>query len=244
VVRAMWDNAPLLRSIASALSFFSVVAILYVAGHYVVHQPQLLPIHRVRLVDAPERVIPADVLVVMQREVRGNFFTVDLEKIRHALEKLSWVRNVNVRREFPNSLTIQFEEHQPLARWNDVALVNLQGEVFEAQTTQVLPRFIGYQGSSAEMTQQYAAFSAKLAALDLKVTQLTLSPRHAWQMHLDNEMVVELGREFMGQRLSRFVSVYPYSLGVVQDVFAQKGVGAAVVDMRYRHGFAVRMKHG
>ncbi len=241
----MWDNAPLLRSIASALSFFSVVAILSVAGHYVVHQPQLLPIHRVRLVDAPERVIPADVLVVMQREVRGNFFTVDLEKIRHALEKVSWVRNVNVRREFPNSLAIQFEEHQPLARWNEVALVNVQGEVFEAKTTQVLPKFNGYPGSSAEIAQQYAVFSEQLSPLNLKVTQLTLSPRHAWQMHLDNEMVVELGRESMGLRLSRFVSVYPYGLSGTQAV-VKKGVDTvpAVIDMRYRYGFAVRMKHG
>ncbi|OGT23821.1 MAG: cell division protein FtsQ [Gallionellales bacterium RIFOXYB12_FULL_54_9] len=240
----MWDNAPLLRSIASALTFFSVVAILYVAGHYMVHQPQLLPIHSVRLVGAPERVVPADVLVVMQSEVRGNFFTVDIEKIRHSLEKISWVRNAHVRREFPNSLAIQLEEHHPLARWNEVALVNLQGEVFEAQTRQVLPKFFGYQGSAAEMTRQYAAFSEQLSPLNLKVTQISLSPRHAWQMHLDNEMVVELGRESMGQRLSRFVSVYPYSLGVVQDELVQKGLGAAVVDMRYRHGFAVRMKHG
>jgi cell division protein FtsQ len=241
----MWDNAPLLRSIASALTFFSVVAILYVAGHYVVHQPRLLPIHRVRLVDTPERVLPADVLVVMQREVRGNFFTVDLEKIRHELEKVSWVRNVNVRREFPNSLAIQFEEHQPLARWNDVELVNKQGEVFDAVTKQVLPKFFGYQGSSAEVAQQYAAFSEQLGGLNLKVTQLSLSPRHAWQLHLDNEMVVELGRESMRQRLSRFVSVYPYGLSGGQAV-VQKGVGTvpAVVDMRYRYGFAVRMKHG
>jgi cell division protein FtsQ len=234
----MWDNAPLLRSIASALFFCSVVAILYGAGHYVVHLPQLLPIHSVRLVAVPQRVVAAEVQSAVRQQVQGNFLTVDIDKLRHALEKLPWVRSVSIRREFPNRLAVVFEEHQPLAHWNDESLVNQQGEVFAAQTTQALPRFIGYDGSSQEMSQQYAKFSAQLAALNLQVTQLALSPRHAWQLHLSNGMVVELGREAMAQRLSRFVSVYPYSLGV------QEGMAAAQVDMRYRYGFTVRVRHG
>ncbi|MDP1941764.1 MAG: cell division protein FtsQ/DivIB, partial [Gallionella sp.] len=72
---------------------------------------------------------------------------------------------------------------------------------------------------------------------------LVLSPRHAWQLHLSNDMVVELGRDAMQQRLARFVAIYPYSLGVA----LQEGTEAERVkwvDMRYRNGFAVRMRQG
>lgn len=241
----MWDNAPLLRSIASALFFCSVVAMIYGAVHYVVHMPKLLPIKSVRLVSAPGHVAADEVLAVVRREVQGNFLTVNIDRVRLSLTKLPWVRNVSVRREFPGRLAVQFEEHKALARWNDEALVNQQGEVFTAETVQVLPRFTGYEGSSEEVSQQYANFSGQLAALHLQVEQLTLSARHAWQLRLSNGMVVELGREDMQQRLARFVSVYPYGISAEtrDGVSGAQSTGAQVVDMRYRHGFAVRKQH-
>ncbi|MFA6921252.1 MAG: cell division protein FtsQ/DivIB [Gallionella sp.] len=233
----MWDNAPLLRGIASALFFCSVVALLYGAGHYAVHLPKLLPIKSVRLTEVPQKVVAADVLAVVKKEVRGNFLTVDIDKLRRSLEQLPWVRNVSVRREFPNRLAVQFEEHRAQAYWNDVALVNQQGEVFYGDTSEVLPRFFGVDGSSQEVAQQYAKFSDQLSPLNLQVSQLVLSPRHAWRLNLSNDMVVELGREAMQQRLSRFVAVYPYSL-------QQQGeLNETVVDMRYRFGFAVKRRH-
>ena len=236
----MWDNAALLRNIANALLVFSVLAVLYGAAYYVVHLPGLFPLKSVRLTTAPQRVIAPEVLAVARSEVRGNFFTVDIERLRQSLEKLSWVRSVTIRREFPGRLAVQLEEHQALARWNGTArfdglrteLVNTYGEIFSAETGQVLPDFIGQAGDSAEVAQRYGEFSRQLAALNFQVAQLALSPRHAWQLRLSNGMVLELGREQMQQRLARFVTVYPYSLAV------QAGA-ARYVDMRYRSGFAV-----
>ena len=109
---------------------------------------RLLPIQQVSLSAVPQRVVAKDVLALVKREVRGNLFTVDIDHLRLSLEKLPWVRKVSVRREFPNGLALQFEEHQPLARWNDAALVNTQGEVFAAETAQPLPGFVGYEGST------------------------------------------------------------------------------------------------
>lgn len=231
----MWDNAPLLRSIANALFACSVLATLYGAVHYAVHMPKLLPIKSVRLSAAPEHVAAAAVLESVRHEVRGNFFTVDIDSLRQTLEKLPWVRRVSIRREFPNRLAVQLEEYKAIAHWNDEALINSQGVVFVAETTQKLPRFIGTDGSSAEVAQRYAKFSEQLAPLHLQVTQLSLSPRHAWQLHLSNDMVVELGREAMDERLARFVAV--------QKTDAWRNTeGVKYVDMRYRNGFAVRQE--
>lgn len=228
----MWDNAPLLRSIANALSFFSASAVLYGAVYYATHLPGSFPLQIVRLSDVPQRVDAQQVLKVVRNEAQGNFFTVDIERLRQSLEKLPWVRSVSIRREFPHSLAVRLEEHQALARWNDAALVDQQGEVFVADSEQKLPSFVGQDGTAAEVTQQYAQFSRQLAALDLQVTRLALSPRHAWQLRLSNGMVLELGREDMQQRLARFVEVYPYSLAALQNK-------VKYVDLRYRNGFAV-----
>jgi len=227
----MWDNAPLLRNIANVLLFFSVLAALYGTAYYLAHLPGLFPLQSVRLNSVPLRVEAQNVLQVVRREVQGNFFTVDVERLRQSLEKLSWVRSVSIRREFPHGLAVQLEEHQALARWNNSALVNRQGEVFVAENAgDALPVFIGQAGDSVEVTQRYVQFNQLLSSLNLQITQLSLSPRHAWQLRLNDGMVLELGREEVLQRLARFVAVRK-----IDDRSTMK-----YVDLRYRNGFAVR----
>jgi cell division protein FtsQ len=228
----MWNNASLLRNIANALITFSVMAMLYGVIYYAVHLPGLFPLQGVRLSTAPQRVDADEVLQVIRNEVHGNFFTVDIERLRQSLEKLTWVRNASIRREFPQLLEVQLEEYQALARWNDSALVDSQGEVFVAQSDQEMPEFVGQDGTAEEVTQRYEQFSQLLAGLDLQVTRLVLSPRHAWQLRLSNGMVLELGREDVQQRLARFVEAYPYSLAEIQS-------RVKYVDLRYSNGFAV-----
>lgn len=263
----MWDNAPLLRSIANALLVLCAGAGLYGAVFYATHLPGWFPLQTVRLSAVPQRVEAAEVLRVVRNEARGNFFTVDIDRLRQSLGNLPWVRSASIRREFPHGLVLQLEEDQALARWNNVALVNRQGEIFAAENERVMPQaaprpdevrvsggvprasgtrrpplygeseqqlplFIGQDEAAAEMTRQYAQFSQQLAGLDLRVTQLGLSARHAWQLHLSNGMVLELGRDDMQQRLARFVEVYPYSLAAVSGK-------VKYVDLRYRNGFAV-----
>lgn len=234
----MWDNAKLLRNTANALILFSVLAMLYGIAYYAMRLPGLLPLQSVRLSAAPQRVSAVDLLKVVRSEVRGNFFTVDIERLRQSLEKLPWVRSVSIRREFPHRLVVQLEEHHAMARWNNSALVNRQGEIFVAESEQVLPGFIGQDGTSIEITQLYAIFNQQVAALGLSVTQISLSPRHAWQARLSNGLVLELGREDMQQRLARFVAVYPYTENRIQ--MTEGGGAAKYVDLRYRNGFAAR----
>ncbi len=274
----MWDNAPLLRTIADALIGFSVLAALYGAAYYAVRLPGLFPLQSVHLSAAPQRVAAAEVLRVVRNETNGNFFTADIDRVRQSLEKLPWVRNVSIRREFPHRLAVRLEEHQALARWNNVALVNQQGEVFfvgtdrVAESEQVLPDFIGPDGASVEVAQHYAQFSRQLeqlnesgfrdcpasppslrsprlrgrvgvgdsvngtcSAVDLQAVQLALSARHAWQLRLNNGMVLELGREDMRQRLARFVAVQR-----TEGRGLRTEGGVTYVDLRYRNGFAVR----
>jgi len=232
----MWDNAVLLRSFANTLYGLSVLAILYGAIHYLVHYPELFPLRSVVLSDVPNRVDKDEVLHMVRSEALGNLFTVDIDHVRQSLEKLMWVRSVSVRREFPYRLVVQLKEHQALATWNNSALVNQQGEVFTVRPGEIsakrktLPTFIGPEGASEEVTQRYEQFSEQIMPLKWRASQIALSARHAWQLRLDNGMVLELGRDDMQHRLARFVAAQgAVDLGNVK-----------YVDLRYRKGFAVR----
>lgn len=232
----MWDNAPLMRSIANALFGLSLVLVLYGAVRYVLSLP-VFPLRAVELTAAPQRVSSEQMGKVVQEQVSGTFFTVDLERTRQAFEKLPWVRKVSVRRKFPWSLEVEIEEQVALARWNGAALVNTHGEVFTAKTEQVLPAFIGQPDTSEQVTQMYGELNAALQPMQQQIAQISLSPRFAWQVKLDNGMVLELGREEMRQRLTRFVTVYPYSLAALARA-------ANHVDLRYRNGFAAYLPGG
>ncbi len=246
----MWDNAAVLRQIADMLFITSLLLVLYGVVHYVVHLPQF-PLRSVALHTAPQRVDTTQVEAVVRSEVRGNFFTVDVEGVRGAFEKLPWVRKVNVRRHFPWSLEVELEEHVALARWNGAELVNTHGEVFaveseipEASDTprpplygESLPNFYGQADAAIEVTQMYGALSDTLAPLRQQIDQIVLTPRRAWQVRLHDGMVLELGREQAQERLVRFVAVYPYSLAPLRQ--AQLGRTASHVDLRYQNGFAV-----
>lgn len=245
----MWDNAPVLRQIADTLFITSLLLVLYGVVHYVVHLSQF-PLRSVALHAAPQRVDAAQVEALVRSEVRGNFFTVDVEGLRSAFEKLPWVRKVNIRRHFPWRLEVGLEEHVTLARWNGAGLVNTHGEVFtvereipeESDTPrpplygEKLPNFYGQADTATEVTQMYGALSDTLAPLRQQIEQIVLTPRRAWQLRLHDGMVLELGREQAQERLARFVAVYPYSLAPLR----QAGAGRAKsrVDLRYQNGFA------
>lgn len=237
----MWDNAPLLRTLANLLFGVSLVLMLYGAVRYVLRLP-VFPLNAVQMSVAPQQV-PVELLErVVREQVRGNFFSVDMKRARLAFEQLPWVRKVNVRRKFPWSLEVELEEHVALARWNGVALVNTHGEVFTVPrendtAVQALPAFIGQPDTSAQMAKLYVELSRTLLPLQQQVAQMSLSPRFAWQVRLGNGMVLELGREQMQQRMARFVEVYPYSLATLAGEVTH-------VDLRYRNGFAARLPNG
>jgi cell division protein FtsQ len=232
----MWDKPQALRQLANTLLGISLLLVLFGAVHYTVHLPTF-SLNAVQLTVAPQRVDAAQIEEIVRNELRGNFFTVDLEGTRKAFEKLPWVRKVSVRRHFPWRLEVELEEHVALAHWNGTELVNTHGEVFAAESDQVLPRFIGQPDTAAEVTRMYKTFGDQIAPLKQEVVQISLSPRRAWQLRLDSGMVLELGREQAQERLARFVSVYPYSLASVPRT-------VNYVDLRYSNGFAAYLPGG
>ena len=228
----MWDKPQLLMWVANFLYGLAVVLMLYAVLFVVVHLP-IFPLREVRVDGQLSHVTREQLKFIVGRYLNGNFFTLDLVKARDAFEKLPWARNVSLRRRWPDKLEVVVEEHKELARWGNIALVNTYGELFHAASDSDLPVFYGPGDGVREVAEHYGTYSRILAAGDIKVAQLALSPRRAWQLTTDKGMVVELGREEMESRLQKFTGVYPTTL-------AGLGVNVSYADLRYPNGFAVR----
>ena len=228
----MWDKPTLLNWIANLLFALSVVVMLYAVLFAVVHLP-IFPLREVKVDGELSHVNREQVKLIVAKHLKGNFFTLDLVKARNAFEKLPWARNVSLRRRWPDTLEVVIEEHQALARWGTIALVNTHGELFHAASGSDLPVFYGPGDGVIEVASQYGEFSKILKTANLEIANLALTPRRAWEITTADGMVVELGRIEMQPRLEKFVSVYSRTI-------ASLNMKVTYADLRYPNGFAVR----
>jgi cell division protein FtsQ len=235
----MWDDPRQLNAVAAFVMALAFAAICWSALSWVVRQPAFA-FHEVHVQGPLVRASPAHVEAVIRDELSGTFFTMDLDKSRAALTRVPWVRNVALRRQWPRRLEITVEEHVPLARWNDTALMNMQGEVFTADYNDQLPQFSGPASRAIEVADRYREWSALLAPLGLTLHEVSLSPRGGWHLRSagrTGSLAVLLGRDEPAARLSRFVAIYGRTVGAL----TRSGVEIEQVDLRYRNGFAARV---
>lgn len=247
----MWHNARLLNLIASTLyavvALFALVAgLLWLAQRpvFAITHVELAPLHNgtLRHVNAPS--VRANAL----GKLTGNFFTLDLNAARQTFESVPWVRHASVRREWPNGLVVEVEEHEALGTWgapDSGRLVNTFGEVFvanfaEAEEDAHLLALDGPADSEGDVVDKLEIMREWFRPLKAEPLAVTLSGRYAWKAKLSNGMEVDLGREqtdqdrvAMEQRVKRFVIAWP-------QVTEQWGKQIEYADLRYPNGFAIR----
>jgi cell division protein FtsQ len=234
----MWDNHQALHLLANALFLLAVLMAGYTVFPWVVSTP-VFPLKRISVTSADKQgallhVTQEQIAAVVHSQVNNDFLAIDLEEAGQAFRKLPWVRSASVRRQWPQGIEVTLEEHVAFARWGNAALVNRYGEVFNAASVDgQLPVFNGPIESAGEVLQQHITFSKLLLPLQQKISGITLSSRHAWRVHLDNGITLDLGRDQIEERLRRYVLVYEQSV-------AQFDYPVTHIDLRYPGGFAVR----
>lgn len=229
----MWDKPQLLLWLANLLTALALLLLFYSLLFLTVHSP-LFPVKRIKVDGNLEHITREQLQYIVKNEVKGTFFTLDLDKTRQAFEKLPWVRKVEVRRRWPDKLEVNIEEHRAIARWGAAGLVNVHGERFDAASGEELPVLEGPEGTEKEMVDGLIALTAALQPIGRKPTHVWLSDRRAWRMQLDKQLIVEIGRDSARERVARFVNAYSHSLARLQQPFEY-------VDLRYPNGFAVRL---
>lgn len=228
----MWNKPQMLDWVANFLFAISIVMMLYGLLYLVVHLP-IFPLREVKVEGQLTHVTREQVKFIVAKHLKGNFFTLDLERTRESFQKLPWARNVSVRRQWPDQIIVVVEEHEALARWGNLALVNRQGEIFHAASDADLPVFYGPGDGVMEVTKGYGLYSQVLNQANIKIEQVILSPRRAWEIKTDKDMTIMLGRVDVEERLERFVLAYNHTINKLK-------VKLQYVDLRYPNGFAVR----
>ncbi len=198
--------------------------------------PMTFPIKSVEINGEFRHLSPPALQAVAEDVVRGGFFNVNVETVRRAVLGEPWVRDVTVRRVWPQSLNLQVREQTAVARWGNGALLNEEGGIFApdpATYPSGLPALNGPVGTEQLLLQRFRFIQQVFARPGLKIAALTLSERRAWSVMLASGQEVILGRTQFVERVQRFAAA-------AQDELAGRLDAAHVIDMRYTNGFAVQ----
>ena len=193
-----------------------------------------MPINEV-LIKGEYRHIDGDQINLIANEyLVGNFFTINLKNTQKAFKKLPWVRDISVRRKWPDKLIINIEEHKVLGRWRNLGLVNNHGEIFNAAFQEDLPIFYGKEALVKEITNKYYEINEILGKELMQIGTITLSNRLSWEITTNNGLKIILGRDKIIVKLESFINQY-------QEVLYKMKNRIEYVDLRYKDGFSVRV---
>jgi len=184
---------------------------------------------------------PNDVESALREQDLGNFFSVDLDQVKGKIEKLAWVQNVDVRREWPNALSLNVIEQRPVMRWGEKQWVTSTGQVIELPAGMKVSADItlfGNEQDASKLLRQAVLWKKQLNQSELTLKALALSGSQAWTVTLvdqrhDATFDVALGREQVTERLTRFQKLFNSQFKTADQRLIR-------VDARYPDGLAVR----
>lgn len=203
---------------------------------------ELFVIEKIEYRGAFDLVNQVQVNEVTQNALQGNFFTVNLEGLKSVLEKIDWVKSVSVDKRWPDTLSVNIEEHQPVTRWQSGGWIVVSGELIQALNPgklelDRLPLLDGNELDIHLILAKYRLWSGYLQKVGLDIVKIQLSEANSWSVSLAKtaaaDVELRLGKTTnIDQRLISFIQLYERSPAFFE--------GVEYIDARYPNGVAIK----
>ncbi|MFZ9809884.1 MAG: cell division protein FtsQ/DivIB [Burkholderiaceae bacterium] len=252
-MQTLWRSPLAINRFAAGLVWLTLLTGLAAVALWVARQPAfaLKSVQVVSLGPPIANLAKSDIRQAIEQAGQGTALTTPLHDLRDVLEDHAWVRQVSMRRVWPNRLLVWVEEHEPIAIWADGQLINSYGELFSAQADlgQVqerlgcqMPRLLGPVGSHLRVMERAMALQDELESHKRVLTRLELTEQLSWKAVLDGALVVELGRDQLpSSPIERLQGLLMRLESLEASLETKSGTQRlALADLRYANGFAFR----
>ncbi|MGA0004734.1 MAG: cell division protein FtsQ/DivIB [Burkholderiaceae bacterium] len=252
-MQTLWRSPLAINRFAAGLVWLTLLTGLAAVALWVARQPAfaLKSVQVVSLGPPIANLTKSDIRQAIEQAGQGTALTTPLHDLRDVLEDHAWVRQVSMRRVWPNRLLVWVEEHEPIAIWADGQLINSYGELFSAQADlgQVqerlgcqMPRLLGPVGSHLRVMERAMALQDELESHKRVLTRLELTEQLSWKAVLDGALVVELGRDQLpSSPIERLQGLLMRLESLEASLETKSGTQRlALADLRYANGFAFR----
>ncbi len=224
----MWNDPARLNIVSRTIFLSAWLALLAASTEVLLRQPRFY-IKQIIVKNPLSHVNGNMLATALKPFLPANMMEINLEELRRVIATLPFVKQVEIRRVFPDTLEIEIREYHPVARWRNGALIAEDGTVFSAISQAPLPMVFTEEATIELSLEILKTMRSLFAVIDKDITALTVTPRQSVAMRLSDGTVIIAGRDDVVLRVMRFIRLYPRW---------QKKV--AVVDLRYTHGFATR----
>ena len=184
----------------------------------------------------------------------NTYIGQDVDDIQQEIMRYPWVKQASVRKQWPDRLIVNIEEYKPAFYWNDLYLLDKNGNTFSVPLDRLndlsLPRLYSPEGKAKSMLETYF----RLEELSKKwannkstlIIQAAISDeRNAWQLMVkqckvdlcseNEEIKLILGSEKIEQRYQQFIKLFPEIQSRIPD-----GEKITAADLRYENGISVQ----
>lgn len=195
------------------------------------------PISSFALLGTPSYTTNADIreMILKMGELKG-FFGQDVNMIREQIQSMPWIKGAVVRKIWPNRLSIVVSEYQPIAYWNGDQFLSSDGVVFKLPADKLknttMPRLFGPDYKSSEVLEAWYKIYKELESRKLSLKSVSIDERGAWEITLDNDIRLKLGRGEWKTKIDNFVTIYP-------QIEIPENKRIDYVDLRYKVGASV-----
>lgn len=193
------------------------------------------PMHRLQVTGEFQHVPDSVIREAVLPHVGGGFFAVRLGDVRTAVAALPWVKEVEVRKRWPDLLEVAIVEHRAFARWGEERLLSDRGDLFEVAPGTMpagLPELEGPDAQVGDVVALYQKSIERFRNTGARVRGVSLSARGGWDIVLADGTEVVLGRNETERRLARFARLLPQLMAAEERVLVR-------ADLRYTNGFAL-----
>jgi cell division protein FtsQ len=141
------------------------------------------------------RVAPETILAALGFEPGQSIFNADIQAARQRLEKLDWVASAEVKRRYPDDISVRIVEKLPFALWQSDAglfVVERGGIIITAKGVgefRRLPLLLGDGGSNAS---DIVDAVAQRRSLETRVKAYQRVSQRRWNLILDDGVLVKL----------------------------------------------------
>lgn len=225
-----------LKWVLAIASGSAVVVALVFAGIWVfsINTDNVFPINRLEVYQ--QRFTSAgEVKIAMKSIDDRGFFTMDMKTAEKTFVSLPWVKSVQLRKVWPDTLQVTVDEYEPLAYWGMNGVVSVDGVVFYPEQLPEM-NWVKLQGPdemAKDLTVLLQTYQEQLLKRALFIEGMQLSERGAISLTLGDGLKVQLGKVHVEERLERL-------LNHIDVLKTHKSDQLAYVDLRYQNGFAAK----
>jgi cell division protein FtsQ len=191
-------------------------------------------------VQGNERTPTDTISAVLSIHEGDSIFATDPAQARARLIQLPWVAEAEVRRQFPDTISVVIVEKRPFAIWkngDDIAVVERAGGVITREGLDEfthLPLIMGKGAPKAAAPLLDAVMASRAVSARLKAAEYVSERR--WNLILDGNVVVKLPEES-----------WQTQIGELERLIVDKGVlerAIEVIDLRYPDSYIFRLHNG